>query len=228
MATLLKYKVINEILEVGLVPVFYNKDVKTAEKIIQACAEGGAKIIEFIHHSDLTYEVFSELIKWSKKDKPDIILGAGNIIDRSTADLFINCGANFITGTIFNPDVAKICNRRKIAYIPGCMTPSEISEAEETGVDIVKVFPGNIVGPEFIKTIMGSYPWFRLMPSGGIEVDRQNIFKWIKAGASALNIGRHLINKDLIKADDYNSIKELVSQCINWIKEARIEAATST
>ena len=228
MASILKHKVIDEILEVGLVPAFYNKVVKIAEKIIQACAEGGTKIIEFTHYGDLTYEVFSELIKWSKKDRPDIILGAGNIIDRSTADLFINCGANFITGPIFNPDIANICNRRKIAYIAGCMTPSEISQAEETGVEIVKIFPCSVVGPEFIKAIIGPCPWFRLMPSGGIEVDRQNIFRWIKAGASALNSGKHLINKDLIKADDYNSIKELVNQCINWIKEARAEAVAST
>lgn len=228
MVSFLKHNVVSEILEIGLVPVFYNKDVKIAEKIIQACADGGAKVIEFTNRGDLAYEVFIELVKWSKKDFPNVILGAGTILDPTTADLFINCGANFIVGPVFNPDVAKICNRRKITYIPGCMTPSEISAAEEAGAEIVKVFPGSVVGPEFIKVILGPCPWFRLMPSGGVEVERLNIFRWIKAGASALNIGSNLINRDLIKADDYNGIKELVQQCINWIKEARIEAATST
>ena len=227
MASFLKHKVVNQIFEIGLVPVFYNKDVKVSEKIVQACADGGAKVIEFTNRGDLAYDVFVELVKWSKKDLPDVILGAGTILDPATADQFINHGANFITSPVFNPEVAKICNRRKIAYIPGCMTPSEISLAEEYGIEIVKIFPGSVVGPEFIRAILGHCPWFRLMPSGGVEVDRQNIFRWIKAGASALNIGSNLINKDLIKADDYNSIKELVKQCINWIKEARLEAASS-
>jgi 2-dehydro-3-deoxyphosphogluconate aldolase/(4S)-4-hydroxy-2-oxoglutarate aldolase len=214
MGSYLKHKVVGELLEIGLLPVFYNKDIKFTENIVRACADGGAKIIEFTNRGDLAYEVFSELVIWSKKEVPEVILGAGTILDPATADLFINCGANFIVGPIFNPDVAKICNRRKVAYIPGCMTPSEISTAENAGVDIVKVFPGSVVGPEFIKAILGPCPWFRLMPSGGVEVNRQNISNWIKAGSSALNIGSNLINKDLVKAGDFNGIKKLVEQCI--------------
>jgi 2-dehydro-3-deoxyphosphogluconate aldolase/(4S)-4-hydroxy-2-oxoglutarate aldolase len=228
MGSFLKHKVVGEILEIGLLPVFYNKDIKSTENIVRACADGGAKVIEFTNRGDLAYEVFSELVKWSKKDLPDVILGAGTILDQATADLFINSGANFIVGPIFNPEVAKICNRRKVAYIPGCMTPSEISTAENAGVDIVKVFPGSVVGPEFIKAILGPCPWFRLMPSGGVDVNRQNIFSWIKAGSSALNIGTNLIKKDLVKTGDFNGIKELVEQCIGWIKEAREEVKSST
>jgi len=221
MPNFLKHEVVGEILEIGLLPVFYNKDAKVAEKIIQACVGGGATVIEFTNRGDLAHEVFSELSKWSQKELPGVILGAGTIIDPSTAGLYINCGANFIVGPVFNPDVAKICNRRKVAYIPGCMTPSEISAAEEMGIDIVKVFPGNVVGPEFIKAILGPCPWSRLMPSGGVEVTRQNISCWIKAGAAALNIGSNLIKKDLVKAGNFNGIKKLVEQCIGWIKEAR-------
>lgn len=227
MASFLKHNVVGEILEIGLLPVFYNKDIKIAENIVRSCAEGGARVIEFTNRGDLAYEVFSDLVKWSKKELPDVILGAGTIFDTATADLFINCGANLIVGPIFNPDVAKICNRRKVTYIPGCMTPSEISTAENAGVDIVKVFPGSVVGTEFIKAVLGPCPWFRLMPSGGVEVNRQNIYNWIKAGASTLNIGTNLIRKDLIKAGDFNGIKNLVEQCIAWIKEAREEVTAS-
>jgi len=227
MPKFLKHEVVGEILEIGLVPVFYNKDIKVTEKIVQACAEGGATVIEFTNRGDVAHEVFREIVTWSEKELPDVILGAGTVLDPATAGLFINCGANFIVGPIFNPDVAKICNRRKVPYIPGCMTPSEISTAEEQGVDIVKVFPGSIVGPEFIKAVSGPCPWFRLMPSGGVEVNRQNISSWIKAGAAALNIGSNLIKKDLVNAGDFNGIKKLVEQCISWIKEAREEVTAS-
>jgi 2-dehydro-3-deoxyphosphogluconate aldolase/(4S)-4-hydroxy-2-oxoglutarate aldolase len=221
MANFVKHKVIEEILRNGLLPVFYNNDIKVSENIVQACAEGGATVVEFTNRGDVASEVFNELIIWSKKELPQVILGVGTILDPATAAVYINSGANFIVGPIFNPDVAKICNRRKIPYIPGCMTPSEISAAEATGADIIKVFPGSAVGPDFIKAVRGPCPWFRLMPSGGVEVNQQNISSWITAGAAALNIGSNLIKKDLVKASDFNGIKKLVEECIRWIKEAR-------
>jgi len=226
MAKFVKPKVIEEILRIGLVPVFYNNDIKTSEKIVKACVEGGATIVEFTNRGDAAFGVFSELITWSQKELPDVIVGIGTILDPNTADMYLNTGANFIVGPIYNPDVAKLCNRKKVAYIPGCMTPSEISAAEKTGADIIKVFPGSTVGPEFIKAIRGPCPRLRLMPSGGVEVNQQNISTWIKAGASALNIGSNLIKKDLVKAGDFNGIKKLVEQSIGWIKEAR-EATVS-
>jgi 2-dehydro-3-deoxyphosphogluconate aldolase / (4S)-4-hydroxy-2-oxoglutarate aldolase len=226
MAKFVKPKVIEEILRIGLVPVFYNNDIKTSEKIVQVCVEGGATVVEFTNRGDAAFEVFSELITWSQKELPDVIVGIGTILDHNTADMYLNTGANFIVGPIYNPDVAKLCNQKKVAYIPGCMTPSEISAAETTGADIIKVFPGSTVGPEFIKAIRGPCPWLRLMPSGGVEVNQQNISSWIKAGAVALNIGSNLIKKDLVKAGDFNGIKKLVEQCIGWIKEAR-EATAS-
>jgi 2-dehydro-3-deoxyphosphogluconate aldolase/(4S)-4-hydroxy-2-oxoglutarate aldolase len=221
MAKFVKTKVIEAILRIGLVPVFYNNDIKTSEKIVQACVEEGATVVEFTNRGDAAFEVFSELITWSQKELPDVIVGIGTILDPSTAGIYLNTGANFIVGPIYNPDVAKLCNRKKVPYIPGCMTPSEIYAAEKTGADIIKVFPGRTVGPEFIKAIRGPCPWLRLMPSGGVEVNQQNISSWIKAGAAALNIGSNLIKKDLVKAGDFNGIKKLVEQSISWIKEAR-------
>jgi 2-dehydro-3-deoxyphosphogluconate aldolase/(4S)-4-hydroxy-2-oxoglutarate aldolase len=221
MSRFLRHEVVRTILDVGLLPVFYNDDVKVAKRIVQACSDGGAIVIEFTNRGDFAYEVFNELSKWSQKELPDVILGAGTIIEPATAGIYINSGANFIVGPVFNPDVAKICNRRKVPYIPGCMTPSEISNAEETGIDIVKIFPGKTVGSSFIKAVLGPCPWSKLMPSGGVEITQENISDWIKSGASALNIGSNLIKKDLVKVNDYNSIKKLVEQCIIWINEAR-------
>lgn len=221
MPKFLKHEVVGKILEIGLLPVFYNGDVEVAKKIVQACADGGAKVIEFTNRGDFAYQVFSELSKWSSLELSDTILGAGTIIDPATAALYINCGANFIVGPLFNPDVAKTCSRRKVAYIPGCQSPSEISKAEEMGVDIVKLFPAKVVTPMFIEAMLGPCGWAKLMPSGGVDATREDVFAWIKAGASALNIGSDLIRKDLVKARDFEGIRKMVEQCILWIKEAR-------
>lgn len=220
MPKFLKHEVIEKMLDAGLLPVFYNGDVEVAKKIIQACADGGAKVVEFTNRGDFAYQVFSELSKWCNQEL-SVVLGVGTIVDPATAALYINCGANFIVGPLFNPDVAKICNRRKVAYIPGCMTPSEISEAEEMGADMVKVFPGKVVTPSFIKAVRGPCPWVKMMPSGGVETTHENISAWIKAGAAALNIGSNLIRKDLVKAGDFEGIGKLVEQCILWIRDAK-------
>ncbi len=222
MAKFLKHEVISKILEVGLVPIFYNEDVEVAKKIVQACADGGAKIVEFTNRGDFAYHVFTDLARWCDKELPDVILGAGSIIDPATAALYINNGANFIVGPVLNPEIAKVCNRRKIAYLPGCGSASEISQAEEMGVDIVKIFPGEEVGgPNFIKNVLGPCSWVKLMPTGGVEPTRESISAWIKAGAACLAMGSKLITKELVEAGDFKGITKKVEQCLWLIKEAR-------
>ncbi|MCD6465455.1 bifunctional 4-hydroxy-2-oxoglutarate aldolase/2-dehydro-3-deoxy-phosphogluconate aldolase [Candidatus Bathyarchaeota archaeon] len=221
MAKFMKHEVIGKILELGLVPVFYNGNLEVAKKIVQACIDGGAKVIEFTNRGDFAYQVFSQLAKWCNETFNEVILGVGSVIDPMTAALYINSGANFVVGPIFNPEVAKICNRRKIPYIPGCGSPSEISAAEEMGCDIVKIFPGNRLKPAFIKSILGPCPWAKLMPTGGVDATRESIFEWIKAGAAALGIGSRLIRKDLVAAGDFEAITKKVEQCLWWIQEAR-------
>jgi len=219
MSKFMKHEVVSKLLDTGLLPVFYHKDAETAKKIVQACVRGGAKTIEFTNRGDRAYQVFSELAKFC--DQESVVLGIGTIVDPATAGLYINEGANFIVGPLFNPDVAKVCNRRKVVYIPGCSTPSEISVAEEMGADVVKIFPAVVMGPKFIKAVLGPCPSAKMMPSGGIEVTRNDIYAWIKAGAAALNIGTKLIPGDLVEAKDFDGIQKRVEQCISWIKEAR-------
>lgn len=221
MSKFLKNEVIAKILDIGLVPTFYNENIAVAKKIVEACAEGGAKVVEFTNRGALAYQVFSELAAWCNQELPEVVFGAGTIIDPATASLYINSGSDFIIGPVFNSEVAKICNRRKMAYIPGCSSPSEISRAEETGAAIIKVFPAKVLGPYFIKAVLGPCPWFRLMPSGGVEATREDIFSWIKVGAAALNIGTSLILKDMVKSEDFEGIRKRVEECILWIKEAR-------
>jgi 2-dehydro-3-deoxyphosphogluconate aldolase/(4S)-4-hydroxy-2-oxoglutarate aldolase len=221
MLRLMKYEVVTKILDIGLIPTFYEEDLEVAKKIVEACAEGGAKVVEFTNRGRLAYQVFSELVKWKDKEYPEVMLGVGTIIEPNMASLYINSGANFIVGPNFNPDVAKICNRYKIVYIPGCSTPTEISMAEEMGAEIIKIFPAEVLGPQFIKHILGPSPWTKMMPSGGIKATKEDIIKWIKAGAVAVNLGTDLIRKDLVKAGDFDAIKKKIEECIKWIREAR-------
>lgn len=221
MARFFKHEVIGKMLKIGLIPVFYNRDIKIVKKIVEACRNGGAMVVEFTNRGDFAYQVFSELEKWCAREFPEVILGVGSVIDPATAALYINNGANFIVGPVFNREVANICARRKVAYLPGCGTASEISEAEEMGADIVKVFPAVVVGPSFIRNIQGPCPWVKLMPTAGVDATRESIHKWIKGGAACLGIGSKLIRRDWVEASDFEKITKRTEQVIWWVKEAR-------
>ena len=222
MARFRRLEVLHATIKGGLVPVFYHQDLETAKKIAKAVANGGAKVLEFTNRGDFAYQVFSELIKWCETKTPELILGAGSVIDQGTAALYINSGANFIIAPFFNRDVAKVCNRRKIAYIPGCGSAAEISQAEEYGAEICKIFPGaEVGGPEFVKNILGPMPWSYVMPTGGVERTRESITKWFKAGVVSVGMGSTLITKDLVAKGDFETISKNVSEVLNWVNQAR-------
>jgi len=224
MARFMRLDVINTLLDIGLVPLFYNSDVETSVELTSACSRGGAKLIEFTNRGELAYSVFTELIKHFNKTDPTIILGIGSIIDVPTAALYIASGADFIVGPSFNPEIAKLCNRRKILYMPGCATETEISTAEEYGVEICKIFPGETVGgPAFIKAVMAPCPWHRLMPTGGVDATEASVSEWVKAGAVAVGMGSKLVRAQAVKDRDYDGITAKASDCIGWIKKARVK-----
>jgi 2-dehydro-3-deoxyphosphogluconate aldolase / (4S)-4-hydroxy-2-oxoglutarate aldolase len=222
MARFPRIEVLNTMYALGLVPIFYNKDVDGAKKIVNACANGGARVIEFTNRGDRAFQVFNELISHFEKERPEIILGVGSVLDVGTASLYINIGANFVVGPVLNRDVAIACNRRKIAYSPGCGSATEISEAESLGVEIVKVFPGGQVGGSaFVKAILGPMPWTRIMPTGGVSPTKESIYEWIQAGTACLGIGSNLITKELVAKGDWQKLADNVKQCLALIKEAR-------
>ncbi len=214
--------VLNTIVGTGLVPVFYHPDIETAIKIVTACRAGGARVAEFTNRGDFAPHVFLQMAQHFTQTDPTVILGAGSIVDAPTAALYIASGARFIVGPTLNPEVARLCNRRKIPYSPGCGTASEISQAEELGVEIVKVFPGDLVGgPAFVKALLGPMPWTRIMPTGGVEATRESIMAWFKAGVAAVGIGSNLITKADLQAGNYQAITERTAQVLAWIREAR-------
>jgi 2-dehydro-3-deoxyphosphogluconate aldolase/(4S)-4-hydroxy-2-oxoglutarate aldolase len=222
MARFDRLTVLNAVVGSGLVPVFYNSDLEVAKQIVAACAEGGAKVVEFTNRGDRAWNVFTQLVEWAEKAQPDLILGVGSVIDAPAAALYIGSGANFVVGPVLNAEVARLCNRRKIAYMPGCGSASEISQAEELGVEIVKVFPGTEVGgPGFVKAVLGPMPWTRIMPTGGVNATEESIRAWFGAGVACVGIGSKLIAKDLVAANDFDGISAKVAQVLAWIRDTR-------
>jgi 2-dehydro-3-deoxyphosphogluconate aldolase / (4S)-4-hydroxy-2-oxoglutarate aldolase len=221
MAKFSRLNVLNTMVETGLVPVFYHAEVEVASNIVQALAEAGVRCFEFTNRGDQAHLVFQELIQRFASDKR-VILGAGTIIDPATAALYIQLGANFIVGPVLNPDVAKICNRRKIPYSPGCGSLSEVSAAEELGVEICKVFPGKQVGgTTFVEAVRGPMPWTYIMPTGGVDPTQESITAWFKARVACVGIGSKLVRKDLIDAGDYAEMTRLAQLTLAWIQAAR-------
>jgi len=224
MARFDRMTVLNKIMELGLVPVFYNADVEVAAKIVAACAAGGATVVEFTNRGDFAPQVFLELSQHFAKADPQVILGVGSIVDAPTAAMYIAYGANFVVGPNFNPEVARLCNRRKIPYSPGCGSATEIAEAEEMGVEIVKVFPGTSVGgPAFVKSVLGPCPWTRIMPTGGVDATQESINAWFKAGVTCVGIGSKLITKPFVAEGNFEGIAQKAAQVLQWIREARGE-----
>ena len=223
MARFMRLDVINTLLEIGIVPLFYHGETKTAIELVSACARGGARVIEFTNRGEMAYPVFVELVRFFAREDPSVILGVGSIIDAPTAALYLTAGANFIVGPNLNSELSRLCNRRKILYLPGCATESEISLAEEYGAEICKIFPGDALGPGFVKAVMAPCPWHRLLPTGGVDATQASIGEWIKAGAAAVGLGSKLFTAQAIKDRDYDGIASKSSQCVGWVKAARSE-----
>ena len=222
MARFKRLEVLNAIGQVGLVPIFYNANFEIAKNVVLACAEAGARVFEFTNRGDRAYQLFVQLAEFCQKELPDLIFGAGTVHDAPTAAMYIAAGANFIVGPMLNAEVARLCNRHKIAYIPGCGTSSEISAAEELGVEIVKIFPGGTLGgPEFVKALLGPCHWSSVMPTGGVEDTRECLEAWFKSGVTCVGMGGNLFKSELVASGDFQAIAADVRKVINWIAEIR-------
>jgi 2-dehydro-3-deoxyphosphogluconate aldolase/(4S)-4-hydroxy-2-oxoglutarate aldolase len=214
--------VLTAMIDQGVIPVFYHPDVEVCTKVIQACADGGAKCIEFTNRGEFAAHVFFEVTRHFAKADPSVIMGVGSVVDAPTAGVFIANGAKFVVGPLTNPDIAKLCNRRKIPYSPGCGSASEIGYAEELGCEIVKVFPGGSVGgPDFVKAMLGPCPWTRIMPTGGVDATEESLTQWFKAGVACVGIGSNLITKELLAVKDYAGVEKKVRETIALIRKIR-------
>lgn len=223
MAKFNKQQVLSKIAATGMVPVFYNKDAETAKRVVKACYDGGVLAFEFTNRGDFAHEVFEEVVKFAAVECPDMAMGVGSIVDAPTASLYIQLGACFVVGPLFNADVAKVCNRRLVPYTPGCGSVTEVGMAQENGCDLCKVFPGDVLGPKFVKGLKAPMPWSMIMVTGGVSPDEDNLTAWIKAGATCVGMGSKLFPKDVVAAGDWQKVSDKCSEALAYIAKARAD-----
>lgn len=222
MARFSRIKACQIMAETGMVPVFYHADLEVVKQVVKACYEGGVRAFEFTNRGDFAHEIFGELNKWAAKECPEMILGIGSIVDAGTASLFLQLGASFVVGPLLNPDIFKVCNRRQVAYIPGCGSVSEIGYAQELGAEVVKVFPaGNVGGPSFVKNVKAPMPWTNIMVTGGVEPTEENLTKWFDAGVTCVGMGSNLFPKDVLAAKDWGKITQMCKDALAIIGRAK-------
>lgn len=221
MARFDKMAVLGKMMDTGLVPVFYDKDAEIAKKVMKACYDGGIRVFEFTNRGDFAYEVFAEIVKYAAAECPEMAIGAGSVVDPATAALYIQMGACFIVGPMFNPEIARVCNRRQVPYSPGCGTVTEVGNAQEAGCELCKVFPGDVLGPAFVKSLMAPMPWSRIMVTGGVEPSEENLKAWMKAGAFCVGMGSKLFPSDKVKAGDWEYVTVKCREALEIIRSAR-------
>ena len=221
MAKYNKQQVLAAVESTGMVPVFYNSDIEISKAVVKACYDGGVRAFEFTNRGDFAHEVFGELVKYANAELPGMILGVGSVVDPATAALYLQLGANFVVGPLFNPDIAPVCNRRLVPYCPGCGTVSEVGKAQELGCDLCKVFPGDVLGPNFVKGLKAPMPWSLIMVTGGVSPDADNIASWIKAGANCVGMGSKLFPKTTIAAGDWQAVSDKCRESLEYVAKAR-------
>jgi 2-dehydro-3-deoxyphosphogluconate aldolase/(4S)-4-hydroxy-2-oxoglutarate aldolase len=205
----------------GMVPLFFHSDLEVSKKVLKACFDGGARLMEFTARGDFAHQVFGELTKYAIKNLPGMVMGVGSVTDAAAASLYMSLGANFIVTPVLREDIAIVCNRKKVLWSPGCGTLTEIAKAEELGCEIVKLFPGDLYGPKFVKGIKGPQPWTSIMPTGGVAPNKENLSGWFDAGVTCVGMGSQLISKEIIANKDYAKLAQDVKKALAIIKSIR-------
>lgn len=222
MAGFNRNEVILQMKSMGIVPIFYHADPQVGRSLVKACYDAGIRVIEFTNRGDYAHEVFADLTKFSAREYPDLILGAGSIVEPGTASLYLQLGASFIVSPVLNPEIGKVCNRRKVAWIPGCGSVSEISFAEECGASLVKLYPAKqLGGPAFLKAIKGPCPWSEVMVTGGVSLSQEDLKDWFEAGVDCLGVGSVLFSSQRIRAGDYSSITQELRIALEVIRQIK-------
>ncbi len=220
MARFSRIEVALKMKETGMIPVFYNADAEVCKKVVEACYHGGVRVFEFTNRGDFATLVFAEVNKWASKHCPEMIMGVGSVVDEATAAMYIALGANFIVSPLLNEGMASVCNKRKIAWSPGCGTVTEIGKAHELGAEIVKIFPGSQVGgPGFVKAVRGPMPWADLMPTGGVSPAEENLREWFEAGVACVGMGSKLFPAEVLANGNYSYISQKCKEALAIINK---------
>jgi len=220
MARFSRIEVALKMKETGMVPVFYNKDIEVCKSVVKACYDGGVRLFEFTNRGDFASLVFAELNKWAIEECPEMIMGVGSIVDDATAAMYIALGTNFVVAPLIDEATAKVCNKRKIAWSPGCGSVTEIGRAHELGAEVVKIFPGSQVGgPSFVKAVKGPMPWASIMPTGGVSPTEDNLKQWFDAGVTCVGMGSQLFPKEVLESKNWDYITNKCSEALAIIQK---------
>jgi 2-dehydro-3-deoxyphosphogluconate aldolase / (4S)-4-hydroxy-2-oxoglutarate aldolase len=218
--TFTNQQIVSKMKELGLVPLFTHDDIEIAKQVIEAAYRGGVRVFEFTNRKKNSFEVFTAALEYCKKF-PDLMLGIGTVMDGATTKKFIDAGAHFIISPILKLEMAKVCLDHNILWMPGCATLTEIVTAKENGAKVIKVFPGSVLGPGFVSSIMPVVPDLQLMITGGVEPTEKNLSAWFKAGAMSVGLGSQLFTKEILENKDWASLEKNVSDALQIIKRLR-------
>jgi 2-dehydro-3-deoxyphosphogluconate aldolase/(4S)-4-hydroxy-2-oxoglutarate aldolase len=213
-------QIVSKMKELGLVPLFTHDDVSVAQQVIEAAYRGGVRVFEFTNRKKNSFEVFVAMLDYCKKF-PDLMLGIGTVMDGPTTKKFIEAGAHFIISPILKLEMAEVCRDHNILWMPGCATLTEIVTARENGAQVIKVFPGSVLGPGFVSAIMPVVPDLQLMITGGVEPTEKNLSGWFKAGAMSVGMGSQLFTKDILEKKDWVALEQSVRDILQTIKKVR-------
>ena len=222
MAQFTRIEVALKMKESGMVPVFFHKDIEVCKAVVKACYDGGARLFEFTNRGDFATLTFAALNKWAIKECPEMIMGVGSIIDEGTAAMYLALGANFIVSPVIDEGTARVCNKRKVAWSPGCGSVTEIGRAHELGAEVVKIFPGSQVGgPSFVQAVKGPMPWASIMPTGGVSPTEDNLKAWFDAGVTCVGMGSQLFPKDVLANKNYTYITDKCAEALEIINRLK-------
>jgi 2-dehydro-3-deoxyphosphogluconate aldolase/(4S)-4-hydroxy-2-oxoglutarate aldolase len=209
-----KKVILQSILAQGILPLFYWESPSVCLQTIRTLYRAGVRAVEYTNRGTAALDNFTMLKKTLATEAPDLFLGIGTVKSTAEAEAFIKAGADFIVAPIINPEVAAVAAKAGLLWIPGCMTPSEIYKAQENQAAVIKIFPANILGPEFISSIRELFPGQLFIPTGGVEIEEANIRSWIKAGVCAVGLGSKLISKEILMKEDYDKLYQQTTKAL--------------
>jgi 2-dehydro-3-deoxyphosphogluconate aldolase / (4S)-4-hydroxy-2-oxoglutarate aldolase len=210
-----------KIVQQGILPLYFNADETVSVEVLRSIFKAGIRAVEYTNRGDAALTNFKKLVEVKNREMPDMLLGVGTIKTLQQAESYINIGADFLVSPGLIAEVVDFANNKNLFYAPGCMTPSEIIAAENTGITFIKLFPGNLLGPEFVSSIKEIFPKLLFMPTGGVDTTKENLEAWFKSGVCAVGMGSKLISKKLMEQKDYATIEEMTRQVLELIQKIK-------
>lgn len=210
--------VTNAIIHQGILPLYYNADETVTIEILKSLYNAGIRAVEYTSRGESALSNFMKMIEIRNAEMPEMLLGIGTIKNLQQAEEYYRIGADFFISPGFVKEVAEFLFSKDLLYSPGCMTPTEIIEAENAGVTFIKLFPGNALGTGFMNAIKDVFPNLKFMPTGGVDTTKESIESWFKAGVSAVGMGSKLVSKELMAAKDYSTIENETKKVLDIIQ----------